>query len=113
MKDIFHAIEHSDEELLKKLLSLGINVNSNDEFGQTPLHLAIDSAFEDAIYIYDTEKKIVEPDLKLIKLLVENGANPYKKDNNGQSPLDWAIRRKNNEFIRKLELLIKKHSTQQ
>jgi len=109
--DIFYAIEHSDKELLSKLVKSKLDVNTSDEFGQTPLHLAIDTAFEEAIYMYDTERKVVQPRLDLIEILLKNGANHLMKDENGKTPIDWARERKNEVFNRNLNELIKINNT--
>ena len=107
--DIFNAIEHNDKPLLDSLIKRGIDVNTTDEFGQTPLHLAIDIAFEEAIYIYDTEKKFVQPKLDVIETLLINGANPFIKNNKGKSPIEWAEERKNDKFLMDLKELIKRN----
>jgi len=108
--EIFNAIEHSDKSLLENLIRGGIDINTSDEFGQTPLHLAIDTAFEDAIYIYDTEKKFVQPKFDIIEILLRNGANPFKEDNKGKSPINWAEERNNDKFLLELKERIKKNT---
>ena len=106
--DIFEAIEHSDNILLQNLIQSGVDVNVTDDFGQTPLHLAIDTAYEEAIYIYETENKVVQPRMDIIKALLEGGADHLKKDNKGKSPISWAEERKNEKFLIDLKELIKK-----
>ena len=106
--NLHHAAEHFDIELAKKLLKSEVDINKSDEFGQTPLHIAIDSAIEEAIYTYDTEKRMVEPKLELIKLLISNGADYNKPDNSGKSPMDCVLERKNKQFILKIKEIINK-----
>ena len=104
--NLLEAAEHLDIKKKKKLLDKGVDVNESGYYGQTALHIAIDSAFEEAIYIFDTKQRIVEPKLDFIELLILNGANHNKPDNNGRSPMDWAIERKNEAFIEKFKTLI-------
>lgn len=106
-KDIFYAIEHSDIDLLKELIQLGADVNSCDGFNQTPLHLAIDSAYEEAIYIFDTEGKYTEPRTDIIKILLTNGASLDNKDLNGKTPINWVEDRKDNSFLRSFKQLVR------
>jgi len=109
--DIFNAIEHSDKPLIESLIKSGIDVNVTDEFGQTPLHLAIDMAFEEAIYVFDTEHKIVQPSMDIISILLKNGANHLKEDNRGGSPIKWAEERGNEKFLTDLKELIRTNTT--
>ena len=108
--NVFSAIENSDKELLEKLIKSGIDVNISDEYGQTPLHLAIDTAFEEAIYIYDTEGKFVQPRMDIIEILLKNGADSSKADKEGKKAIDWAKERKNEIFINDLKSLIEKNT---
>jgi len=105
--DIFFAIEHSDKELLERIIKKGIEVNISDMYGQTPLHLAIDTAFEEAIYIFDTKGKLVQPRMDIIEILLRNGADYLRKDQKGKSPIDWAKERNYDVFTRKLIELVK------
>ncbi len=109
--DIFDAIEHSDKPLLENLIKSGVDVNVTDEFGQTPLHLAIDIAFEEAIYAFDIENKFIQPRMDIIRILLKNGANPLKEDNTGRNPIKWAEERKNEKFLIDLKELIRKNTT--
>ncbi|WP_425557098.1 ankyrin repeat domain-containing protein [Flaviramulus aquimarinus] len=74
-------MEHSDKPLLESLIKSRIDLNITDEFVQTPLHLAIDTAFEEAIYVFDTENKFIQPRMDIIRILLKNGANHLKEDN--------------------------------
>lgn len=107
---IFNAIEEGDKLLLENIILNGVDINASDEFGQTPLHYAIDISFEEAIYEVDTKGKYVEPKFDIIETLLSNGADPFKKDNKGQSPINWAEKRNNEDFLIELKEIIKKYS---
>lgn len=103
--DVFKLVEKEEKELVEQLLKSGVDVNSRDSSGSTPLHWAIDIAFENVLYIYDIEKKIVQPNTEVIELLIKYGADPFLKNNEGESSLDWAKERQSNEFF--LEQILK------
>jgi len=108
--NLLQAAEHIDLELATRLIESKEEINAYDEFGQTALHIAIDIAFEEAIRIYDTEGRYVEPQMDMIELLISNGADHRQPDKQGETPMDWAIKRNHERFIQKLEAIIAKHS---
>ena len=107
--NLHHAAEYMDLELAQRLLAGQVDVNKPDEFGQTALHIAIDAAVEEAIFIYDTEQRAVAPRVELIEVLLAHGANPNLPDSNGRTPRDWALERKNAAFIAAIDQLIAKY----
>jgi len=64
------------QKTIELLIEAGANVNVQDDFGGTPLYLAI-----------------VRENLELVKILVENGADVNLKDSKGRSPLFYAAKR--------------------
>ena len=93
MSDLLDAIEDFDENKVRQLLKEGAAVNMRGYGGITPLHLAVDSEAEEAIYRYDTKGDETPPDGKFVNLLVAYGADIKAKDDNGETPLDWAKQR--------------------
>jgi ankyrin repeat protein len=65
-------------------------VNAKGVDGQTPLHLAIDSEVQWAIYPGDGVSR--EPTGEIIKLLIDGGADVNAKMDKGETPLEWAKR---------------------
>jgi ankyrin repeat protein len=87
------AIEHMHVEVARYLLEVGASVNSCNEYGQTPLHGAVDIEIEAAIQQSDREGWSVPMTTALTSLLLQHGADPTLKDKAGESPLDWARQR--------------------
>ncbi|XP_065063205.1 protein phosphatase 1 regulatory subunit 12A-like isoform X2 [Rhopilema esculentum] len=70
---LHYAVKKENEDMIRKLLELGVDVNAADIEGNTPLHS-----------LPNAEHR------QLAQLLLENGADVYKKNHNGQSPHDRA-----------------------
>ncbi len=70
---LFAAVEKGNIEGAKNALSLGADINAQDEDGWTPLHIAA-----------------IKANKVLANLLVESGAKPDIKDNFGRVPLDYG-----------------------
>ena len=62
-------------EIVKFLLEKGASIDSKNDYGSTPLHLAS-----------------MKGHLEIVKLLLGEGANIDAKDENGSTPLHWASR---------------------
>jgi serine/threonine protein kinase len=76
-------------EIIKRLLSQGADINTQDNLGRTPLHWAVLSWWSPNDFA---------------ELLVAKGAAVNVKDHEGKTPLDWAIannRPQLAEFLRK------------
>jgi ankyrin repeat protein len=65
------------------LYELGCDLNVRDSYGQTPLHLAVDSEID------GTNQTGEDLDFKVTKRLIELGADLTIQDNKGETPLDW------------------------
>ncbi|MEM2677506.1 MAG: ankyrin repeat domain-containing protein, partial [Thermofilaceae archaeon] len=73
MSELHKAAEEGDLQRVKKLVENGANVNAKDEYGSTPLYLAV-----------------LNGHLELARFLVEKGANVNAKDIVGWTPLHIA-----------------------
>ena len=72
--ELIEAIREGDIEAVKQHLAAGTNVNTEDDGGQTPLHIAASWG----------HKEVAE-------LLIAAGADVNAKDTRGETPLDRAI----------------------
>jgi ankyrin repeat protein len=63
------------EKTLSYLLDKGFSVDTQDEYGRTPLHYALDLGND-----------------SLLKYLMDHGADPKLQDFDGSSPLDEAAK---------------------
>lgn len=84
-----YAIENGDLDLLKRLLSEGLNLNEYLEFEDktTALYLAL-----------------WERELDIAKFLLKEGADPNMRSRWGERPVDLAIARKMDGFLEALAL---------
>jgi uncharacterized protein len=87
---LFSAVEHMRPEVVRLLLSHGADVNAKDEFGVTPLHLALDIEVEHSKYLYDVEGIDSQPATGISQILLEHGADINARTVRGETPLDWA-----------------------
>ena len=88
---LFLAVEHMHPDIMRLLLSHGADVNARDEFGQTPLHLALDIEVEHSKYLYDVEGIDVPPTAEISGILLEHGADVDARTERGETPLQWAL----------------------
>ncbi len=70
---IFELAENGRNDELKQMIKEGVDINQKDDFGYTPLHIAIVNGHEDTAL-----------------LLLENGADGAVQDKNGFTPLHYA-----------------------
>ncbi|KAF5670401.1 ankyrin repeat [Fusarium denticulatum] len=73
---LHQAVSSGDVSMAKYLLMDGIDPNSTDPFGKTPIH-----------FINCSDESMVRPAVKMIKTLVENGADINRWDRLGNTPL--------------------------
>ncbi len=78
-------------KLIKDLIECGIEINSCDDSGLTPLMCAIEIS-----------------DFEIVKLLIESGANIKDKNKDGKDALTIAKEKKNEEIIKLLSEKMKK-----
>ncbi len=70
--------------IIRTLVAAGADVNIRDEYGQTPLHTAVNLAIDAA-----TQGDYPEIDWREAGLLLDLGADPMIRDDQGQSAYDW------------------------
>ena len=80
--------------IVKKLLAMGFDPNSNDDYLQTPLHALTLSVLEDDVNDFDDD--VI---LAVAKVLVEAGAEIFAADDKGSTPHSIAT---NNLKLRKI-----------
>ena len=87
---IFAAIRLNNIRALNHHISSGIDLNTINEDGSTPLHRAIEGD-------WNTERKT--ENLEIIRLLIDKGADVNVKDDNENTPLHLSTNRKISELL--------------
>ncbi|KAF2903365.1 hypothetical protein ILUMI_02821, partial [Ignelater luminosus] len=79
------ASQYTDKNTIESLLSHGLDINSTDKEGKTPLHWASFSGRKD-----------------IVKLFLSKGAKINAEDKGGNTPLYWAIRTNHIQVVKLL-----------
>jgi ankyrin repeat protein len=89
---LMHAFDNSDNniDVVKALISVGANVNSQDDYGKTPL-------------MYAAKNKMSK---EFTDLLLSNGANPNLQDKNGKTALMYAVEKYGRDYYDNFELIL-------
>ncbi len=101
---LFAMVKCGDRELVKRLISEGVDVNSCDRFSVTALLVAVIAGRADMVefligmgaYVNPknrhgcTPLHVVEKE-EIAELLIKNGADVNAKDKNGSTPLSYAV----------------------
>lgn len=82
---LYQDVALGDEPAVKKLLSLGVNPNTQNEYGQTPLHQAAYWGYRD-----------------IVTLLLKAGANPNLRNSSQETPLFEAAYRCRGKVVKLL-----------
>ncbi|XP_046554978.1 uncharacterized protein LOC124264283 [Haliotis rubra] len=79
---LFYAAGCGDEEVAELLVDMGLDVNTRDTDGTTPLHIACGQ-----------HDSISDPRINtcIVKFLLERCANPRVQDAGGDTPLHYAV----------------------
>jgi len=97
-KQLFDALYENDLKTVTHLLSLGIDANSRNDTGQTPLHVTQDLAILNVLIIKganvngvddDGQTPMFNKEIDLLKVLVENGADIHHRTKRGNTLLMW------------------------
>jgi ankyrin repeat protein len=104
------AARYNRKETLAILLEQGIDINSGDSFGLTPLHFAASTSGENVRYLLENSAAAAARDLsrrvplhfaagsqtkEAIVHLLTSGADINVRDENGLTPLHYAMMRRN------------------
>jgi ankyrin repeat protein len=98
------AAEHENFEAINILLSFGADINKSDNYGQTPLYIAVDISIDGTIQ--SGGKQGDEP-TETILYLLEHGADLDAKNHNGKTPLDLAQSYQSQKIIKFLSEYIR------
>jgi ankyrin repeat protein len=118
-KELLDSVRDGNLDMLKKLLMVGTNINTQNPMGNTPLMLAVklnrvkilkelikqranlnlvnnggSSALISAAHHKFSHNKLTEEDILIIKMLIEAGSDWNIKDNIGQDFLDHFTNQK-------------------
>lgn len=84
-RDIYEAVRMNDHPAVKRFIRLGVSINTLDEEGRTPLHIAVEGGCKETV-----------------QSLIAEGAAINARDNRGLSPLDYAEKMRLQEIARLL-----------
>lgn len=79
---------------MRFLLGSGVDINSGDYDGRTPLHVAVSNSQEGLLL-----NKYSFIGIEIVKYLLVHGAQTTKKDRYGNTPIDDLNREKTKVFI--------------
>jgi len=89
------SVGSNQKEYIKLLVSNGIDINSQDNDGNTALHYPLSNVLRDKRYLpYSKE---------IVKILLEEGADPHIRNKEAKSPMDLAVESGEDELINLLK----------
>ena len=118
VNQLFWAAHYGNTEIVLTLISLGVDVNVQDDEGLTPLHVAtIEGHLQTAQVLVMADARIdikdnngytplyiaaITDNLRIVQMLAAHGADVNAKDKNGFTPLHAAAFDGNTEVVREL-----------
>lgn len=112
---VVHAVMNGAREQVETLLGMGININGQDLYGNTPLHRAAENGDLDLCRLLlakgadinartergntPLHKTVVSGHAEVVKLLVERGADVNARNEINVTPLHMAAARNQGEFV--------------
>jgi hypothetical protein len=83
-RNLLHlACEHQNLKLIRELVGRGVPIDDADEWGQTPLHIAVNIDIDSVV---QGSGQISEMTFRTTNLLLSLGANPTLQDKRGRTP---------------------------
>src|SRR5262245_56902907 len=79
------ASEHQNSDAIRALVAAGADVNAGDAFGQTPLHVAVDSDIDAVVQACGP---LADMQFATARLLLDLGADHDARDSAGRSSRD-------------------------
>ena len=96
---IIQAVKDGNVEAVKKYLAAGMDVNTKDGYGATPLLYAAEYGYNDVAELLITNGAAYNGHTKIAELLLSKGANVNWNDEFGSTPLQYATDRGHKETI--------------
>jgi ankyrin repeat protein len=94
------SVGSHQKDYIGLLVSMGIDINSQDNEGNTALHYTLINVLKNKMYLpYSKE---------LVKIMVEEGADPNIRNKEEKSPMDIAVEAADNELTDLLKSSIRK-----
>ena len=89
------SVGSNQKEYIELLVSNGIDINSQDDDGNTALHYPLSNVLRDKMYLPFSKE--------IVKILMEEGADTHIRNKEGKSPTDIAVESGENELINLLK----------
>jgi ankyrin repeat protein len=88
---LLESVGSYQKEYIALLVSNGVDIDSQDNDGNTALHYQMINVLKNKLYLPRGKA--------IVKILVEEGADPHIRNNEGKSPMDLAMESGEDELI--------------
>ena len=117
--ELLAASDAGDGDTVTRLLQQGVSVNSQDEFGETGLHVSAEQGHDDIVKLFlDHEADVnirgaldnktplmwaaARGHLSITRLLIGRGADLELRDSDGKTALMWAAEKDFSDIVSEL-----------